>query len=261
MKKYIISIVCALCAISGTAWAGPVDSQDAKLKAAAFLQKQAAHTNNARRAAAMRAPQLNEVKAFGEALHVFNVGGDNGFVIVSGDDRTEDILGYVEGGKFDPNNMPSNMRFWLQMYADQIRSLGNSNVQRGPRRAERAAVAPTCKTQWDQIDPFNNYILDDIPEQDQYYHDQLMTGCVATAMAQAMYTAASNYKQKHGNWPTVATNKIPAYKNSESGTTTYNVSFPNCLSTRSTGQICAPTTIRRRPIRTLPTSRSKPWAN
>ena len=35
MKKYIISIVCALCAINGTAWAGPVDSQDAKQKAAA----------------------------------------------------------------------------------------------------------------------------------------------------------------------------------------------------------------------------------
>ena len=108
MKKYIISIVCALCAMSGTAWAGPVDSQTAKQKAAAFLQKQAAHAGNARRAAALRAPQLSEAKAFGEALHVFNVAGDNGFVIVSGDDRTEEILGYVEGGSFDPNNMPDN---------------------------------------------------------------------------------------------------------------------------------------------------------
>lgn len=227
MKKiaYYISIFMAVM-LSTTAMAGPVDSEAAKQKAAAFLKQQAPQAKNARRAAALRAPQLTEAEAFGSALHVFNVAGDNGFVIVSGDDRTEEILGYVEGGRFDVNSLPSNMRFWLQMYADQIRLLGNSDYQRGPRRAERAAVAPTCKTQWDQIDPFNNYILDDIPEQDQYYHDQLMTGCVATAMAQAMYTAASNYKQKHGNWPTVATNKIPAYKNSESGTTTYNVSFP-----------------------------------
>ncbi len=226
MKKYIISIVCALCAISGTAWAGPVDSQNAKQKAAAFLQKQAAHAGNARRAAALRAPQLNEVKAFGEALHVFNVGGDNGFVIVSGDDRTEEILGYVEGGAFDPNNMPSNMRFWLQMYADQIRSLGNSEVQKAPRRAERAAVAPTCSTQWDQTDPFNNYILDDYPEQAQYYGSNLMTGCVATSMAQAIYTAAKNYKVKHGNWPTIATHKVPGYEITQTGTTGYGWKLP-----------------------------------
>ena len=150
MKKYIFSIVCALCAMSGTAWAGPVDSQDAKQKAAAFLQKQAAHAGSPRRAAALRAPQLNEVKAFGEALHVFNVGGDNGFVIVSGDDRTEDILGYVEGGSFDQNNMPDNMRFVLQMYADQIRSLGNSEVQKAPRREPKATINKLMTTKWDQ---------------------------------------------------------------------------------------------------------------
>ena len=220
MKKYIISIVCALCAISGTAWAGPVDSQDAKLKAAAFLQKQAAHTNNARRAAAMRAPQLNEVKAFGEALHVFNVGGDNGFVIVSGDDRTEDILGYVEGGKFDPNNMPSNMRFWLQMYADQIRSLGNSDVQRGPRRAPYANIEPLVETNWDQRNDYNDKLFFDSEEmltEAGADADDVYTGCAATSMAQALYQAAQQYKKKHGQWPATETTEIPSYKVSSSG--------------------------------------------
>lgn len=220
MKKYIISIVCALCAISGTAWAGPVDSQDAKLKAAAFLQKQAAHTNNARRAAAMRAPQLNEVKAFGEALHVFNVGGDNGFVIVSGDDRTEDILGYVEGGKFDPNNMPSNMRFWLQMYADQIRSLGNSDVQRGPRRAPYATIEPLVVTNWDQRNDYNDKLFFDSEEmltEAGADADDVYTGCAATSMAQALYQAAQQYKKKHGQWPSNPTAQIPSYTISSSG--------------------------------------------
>lgn len=220
MKKYIISIVCALCAISGTAWAGPVDSQDAKLKAAAFLQKQAAHTNNARRAAAMRAPQLNEVKAFGEALHVFNVGGDNGFVIVSGDDRTEDILGYVEGGKFDPNNMPDNMRFWLQMYADQIRSLGNSDVQRGPRRAPYANIEPLVETNWDQRNDYNDKLFFDSEEmltEADADADDVYTGCAATSMAQALYQAAQQYKKKHGQWPSNPTAQIPSYTISSSG--------------------------------------------
>ncbi len=220
MKKYIISIICALCAISGTAWAGPVDSQDAKLKAAAFLQKQAAHTNNARRAAAMRAPQLNEVKAFGEALHVFNVGGDNGFVIVSGDDRTEEILGYVEGGSFDPSHMPDNMRFWLQMYADQIRSLGNSDVQRGPRRAPYATVEPLVVTNWDQRNDYNDKLFFDSAEMLDAAGadaDDVYTGCAATSMAQALYQAAQQYKKKHGVWPSNKTTEIPSYEVSSSG--------------------------------------------
>jgi len=220
MKKYIISIVCALCAISGTAWAGPVDSQDAKQKAAAFLQKQAAHAGNARRAAALRAPQLNEVKVFGEALHVFNVAGDNGFVIVSGDDRTEEILGYVEGGSFDPNNMPDNMRFWLQMYADQIRSLGNSDVQRGPRREAKANIEPLVVTNWDQRNDYNDMLFFDSADMLEDYGadaDDVYTGCAATSMAQALYQAAQQYKKKHGTWPSNPTTEIPSYTVSSSG--------------------------------------------
>ena len=70
MKKtvYYISIIVALL-LSTNVMAGPVSSQDAKQKAAAFLQKQAQQTKNARRAAALRAPQLAEAQAFGEALH------------------------------------------------------------------------------------------------------------------------------------------------------------------------------------------------
>ncbi len=220
MKKYIISIVCALCAISGTAWAGPVDSQDAKQKAAAFLQKQAAHPGNARRAAALRAPQLSEAKAFGEALHVFNVGGDNGFVIVSGDDRTEEILGYVEGGSFDPNNMPDNMRFWLQMYADQIRSLGNSDIQRGPRREAKATIEPLVVTNWDQRNDYNDKLFFDSEEmltEAGADADDVYTGCAATSMAQALYQAAQQYKKKHGQWPSNPTAQIPSYTISSSG--------------------------------------------
>lgn len=224
MKKTIICIVCALCAICGTALASPIDSQEAKQKAAAFLQKQAQHAGNARRAAALRAPQLTEAEAFGSVLHVFNVAGDNGFVIVSGDDRTEEILGYVEGGRFDVNSLPSNMRFWLQMYADQIRSLGNSNVQRGPRRAPKATIEKLMTTKWDQSSSYRCMLLDDVDEEGEpdnlsYYKERILTGCVATAMAQVLYNEAKNYKAKHGSWPTFQTNEIPAYKPAEGSLT------------------------------------------
>ena len=221
MKKiaYYISIFMAVM-LSTTAMAGPVDSEAAKQKAAAFLKQQAPQAKNARRAAALRAPRLTEAEAFGSALHVFNVAGDNGFVIVSGDDRTEEILGYVEGGRFDVNSLPSNMRFWLQMYADQIRSLGNSNVQRGPRRAPYATVEPLVVTNWDQRNDYNDKLFFDSEEmltEADADADDVYTGCAATSMAQALYQAAQQYKKKHGQWPSNPTAQIPSYTISSSG--------------------------------------------
>lgn len=60
--------------------------------------------------------------------YVFDAGDDNGFVIVSGDDRTEPILGYVEHGSYDPDNIPDNMRAWLQGYADQIKYIATNDI-------------------------------------------------------------------------------------------------------------------------------------
>ena len=61
--------------------------------------------------------------------YVFNSGNDGGYVIVSGDDRTEPILGYVDHGSFDPDNIPDNMRSWLQGYADQIKYIIDNDIQ------------------------------------------------------------------------------------------------------------------------------------
>lgn len=221
--RYHIIIVLAALLLSGTVMANPVTTSDARQKADAFLKKEAITASGSRRAA-LQSPQLVEAPAaFGDALHVFNIEGQNGYVIVSGDDRTEEILGYVDNGSFDINNIPANMRFWLQAVSDAI-----TTGQAAPkiRRAERAAVEPVVTTHWDQPDPFNNYILDDMPDQDKYYHDQLMTGCVATSMAQAVFRAAQNYKEKHGQWPDIATNTVPSYTQSTSGLTSTGWTFP-----------------------------------
>ena len=39
--------------------------------------------------------------------YIFNSSADKGYVIVSGDDRTTPILGYIDQGSFDPNNVPT----------------------------------------------------------------------------------------------------------------------------------------------------------
>lgn len=219
MTKKMLTMMAALL-LSGSAIAAPVDATSAKQKAAAFLQKQAQRSNNSRRAAALRNPQLNEANAFGNALHVFNIGSDNGFVIVSGDDRTEEILGYVDGGNFDWDNMPENMRFWLQMYADQINSLGNSQAQQAPRRSAYTNIDPLVETNWDQRNDYNDMLFFDDPEmleESGADADDVYTGCAATSMAQALYQAAQQYKKKHGEWPSISTTAIPSYTVSSSG--------------------------------------------
>ena len=40
--------------------------------------------------------------------YVFNVGENSGFIIVSGDDRAKEILGYSDSGSFNINTIPSN---------------------------------------------------------------------------------------------------------------------------------------------------------
>ncbi|MBO6288467.1 MAG: C10 family peptidase [Prevotella sp.] len=213
MTKKMLTMMAALL-LSGSAIAAPVDATSAKQKAAAFLQKQAQRSNNSRRAAALRNPQLNEANAFGNALHVFNIGNDNGFVIVSGDDRTEEILGYVDGGNFDYNNMPENMRGWLQMYADRINSLGNSQALQAPRRSAYTNIEPLVETNWDQRNDYNDFLFFDAPEMLEEASadaDDVYAGCAATSMAQALYQAAQQYKNKHGVWPTNPTTEIPSY--------------------------------------------------
>jgi hypothetical protein len=132
-------------------------------------------------------------------LYVFNVAKDEGFVIVSNDDRTEPILGYSDSGHFDPENMPENMRAWLQGYADQIAWLNEhpevqNTIQKAPTKNP---VAPLMQSEWNQNAPYWN----DCPIF-QPTGAQSVTGCVATAMAQIMY---------YHKYPEKTTKTIPSY--------------------------------------------------
>ena len=151
-------------------------------------------------------------------LYVFNVAKDEGFVIVSNDDRTEPILGYSDNGHFDPDNMPENMKAWLKGYADQIAWL-NEHGDEADAVATlptltgtpvKQPIAPLITTLWNQDTPYNdlapyygvsggNYVYS-VTEVNGYEH--CATGCVATAMAQVM-----NFNR----WPEGNSSAIPSY--------------------------------------------------
>lgn len=174
------------------AWAGPVSRQQAQQQAKEFMASRGVVMTESR--AAYKAPRKttqNDEQAF---YYVFNAGQDRGFVIISGDDRTEQVLGYCDNGTFDVANMPENMRSFLQGYADEIKWMDDNNIQgnqlnqaKSPRRIKpvRRAVSPILKSLWNQGDPYNRFC----PE---YYNasggrgEHAVTGCVATAIAQVI---------------------------------------------------------------------------
>ncbi|MBQ0075572.1 MAG: C10 family peptidase [Bacteroidales bacterium] len=123
------------------------------------------------------------------AYYVFNQGNDAGFVIVSGDDRTEDVLVYAEQGSFDPEKVNPNLRFWLNRLQEEISFANDDNAvdKITPRKAV-SAIGPLLKNDkgqeiaWYQETPYNN-----LCPIDKYDNTRSYTGCVATAMAQIMY--------------------------------------------------------------------------
>lgn len=181
------------------AWAAPVSENQAKQIAAQFAAQQIA----AARGSQTVVPQLAMKQAEG-AFYVYNVGSRDGFVVVSGDDRTPAILGYATSGSFDEQTIPDNMRAWLQGYADQIEYANAHPGALAPiQRAAREPIAPLVTSTWGQGAPYNNMCPVD-PETEA----QCVTGCAATAMAQVV-----NYHKSPAK--TIAT--IPAYTTDSRG--------------------------------------------
>ena len=131
--------------------AGEVLPEQALQQAVSFLQQRAASGMGPKKSPA-RASELTMAGRF-SGLYVINTTGDNGYLIVSNDDRTTPILGYSNSGSLDLENMPDNMRAWLQGYADEIAWLDAHSYQ--PTATRRAAsgvktpIAPLVTTQWD----------------------------------------------------------------------------------------------------------------
>ena len=167
-----------------------------------------------------RTPYRSVRKVKGQAesayYYVFNAEGGNGYVIVSGDDRTPEILGYVEDGSFDEATIPENMKSWLQLYVDQIKFLADNNITvnknavkaRARARSTRRSVPELLTTRWNQGMPYNITCPDYYLEEDKKETTPLprksypATGCTATAMAQVM----NFYK-----FPDKTKGVIPAY--------------------------------------------------
>ena len=130
----------------------------------------------------------------GEAdYYVFNYPNEQGFVIVSGEDRAFPVLGYADQGGFSAMDMPENIASWLRAYQDQISeavkqdweasasvvSEWNSYLQEeSSSRENKEVILKTAN--WGQLDAYNSYSKG-FPEMKDG-SGKAITGCVATAM-------------------------------------------------------------------------------
>ncbi|MCR5050733.1 MAG: C10 family peptidase [Paludibacteraceae bacterium] len=118
------------------------------------------------------------------ALYVFNQTSDNGFVIVSADDNAVTILGYADRGSFDVNNLPANLRNWLNYYAERVAVAqpAKSGAKKALKPSSTTPIAPLLgEIEWNQDMPYNA-----LCPVDQLDNTRSASGCIATAAAQIM---------------------------------------------------------------------------
>lgn len=126
------------------------------------------------------------------AWYAFNIGEGNGFIIVSGDDVAVPVLGYCDTGSFDADNIPSNVKAWLDGYVEQIQkarshegTTGNKTFNAAPKKS-RSKIEAMLTSAWNQDEPFNDQCV--------FNGTRCLTGCLAAAMAQMMYFWATKGK-------------------------------------------------------------------
>lgn len=183
MKRFAL-FSCSLFLCLLVSKANPISRSQALSQAKEFLSSKgiSMKTNDV----AYRAPRkANAQSDENSAYYVFNAGNDNGFVIVSGDDRTEQILGYSDTGSFDENDVPKPLQHVLNRYQKEIEALGDLEVipTSTPKKViekTRKAIAPMTTSKWG-----HGYPYDQNTPLSGTKHTSV--GCIPTAVGQFLY--------------------------------------------------------------------------
>lgn len=185
IKKTMSSfLLAALTMVSFQASAENIDATTAKAVAHNFINRQLVGKINLPNASNL---QLAHAEASSKVTgandyYAFNVDG-GGFIIIAGEDRATQVLGYSDQGRIDFNNLPAPLKDLLNSYKSEIEYLqtyeDDDLVPAPASFTANGTVGPLIKTTWGQEMP---YYLQCPKENGEY----CVVGCVATAMAQVM---------------------------------------------------------------------------
>lgn len=209
MKKQLLTLLALLIAISS--FSNPINEATAKRYAENFWKENrimGVRNGKVFKKKAEEARFVNIATRGGYSeFYIFNNEIGKGFVIVSADNCVTPILGYSYDNNFVVENMPDNVKGWMDGYAEQIRYAVNARLaatdeirenwrclqecRHLPIKSE-TSVNPLLTTSWDQNDYYNMLC----PYDPDGPGGHAYAGCVACAMAQIM-----NY----WNWPICGT--------------------------------------------------------
>ena len=162
-------------------------------QAMAIAQRHCASTPTMMKSGANAKMELNYVARGSKGtndFYVFNRQGNQGFVIVAGDDVSTPILGYSDKGAFDINKAPETLRLLLEEYQRQMEWMRHnpqkSNAPRLNYDLQPYGVAPILgDVHWWQGAPYNS----NLPTASNMPSDCLghcYAGCAAAALAQIL---------------------------------------------------------------------------
>lgn len=207
MKLYTTLLL--LAAGCSVALADTVSEEQAMANAVKFMQQ------NGTLPVASRAGKPMLKKALqSRGFYAFNIDDEEGgYVISSTSDKTQAVLGYSDQGTIDADNMPDPLKFWLESIDNAVENIEAGVPQEKQLTAnevahvaDKQAIEPLVKCQWNQGDPFN--LLTPSYVENGVTHAHSATGCVATATTQIMY---------YWKWPQEACKTIPSYTYNWSG--------------------------------------------
>lgn len=140
-----------------------------------------------------------------EPYYIFNNEYNNGYIIISGEDRLPALIGYTDTGNFDADEMPVQMKEFLTAYTALVDSVEKGSItlastvnsSNEPSTSQNTtAISPLLgNTTWDQGDPFNQQcpLIDGT---------RTVTGCGPTAVSQIMH---------YWKYPAALPQTIPSY--------------------------------------------------
>ena len=123
-----------------------------------------------------RSSQANEQPAY----YIFTNPNDKKFVIISGESKLNELVGYGDKMTENPNDQPPYFKLFLKEYERVVKEVRSKVPTTTPQRPIKRKVEPLLTCKWSQYDPFNKYT----PLSNEQHTP---TGCVATATAQVMF--------------------------------------------------------------------------
>ena len=152
--------------------ADPITKDQALSIASKYINKPILSGNSPK----TRSSQTNEQPAY----YIFTNPNSKKFVIISGESKLNELVGYGDKMTENPNDQPPYFKLFLKEYERVVKEVRSNAAVTTPQRPIKRKVEPLLTCKWSQYAPFNKYT----PLSNGQHTP---TGCVATATAQVMF--------------------------------------------------------------------------